>query len=106
MATEFNPSLAFRKQISEPYRRGHWRMIDYARFVEVFSPLAFFDLNWGRTPDYVKRSFEKQWAALREAIMCIIRPPSSNLQEVVASYAAAISTYVDEVEKVTDHNIL
>lgn len=74
-------------------------MEDFATFVEVLSPFLFFRLQWGPGYKTVKEMFERQWSALRRAVMCIIRPRGS-LDTVVREYRTEIKKYADEASKV------
>ena len=75
-------------------------MIDCSRFVEVFSPVAFLNLEWPDDKLEVKAMFERQWSSLRQAILCIIRPQSKNLKKVIDSYQKHIGAYADATYEV------
>ena len=74
-------------------------MEDASVFVEVVAPLAFFQLPWKLGEAHIKVMFETQWAALRKAILCIIRPVG-NLSAVVAQYREAINKFAEAANEV------
>lgn len=75
-------------------------MEDYATFLDVYAPYLFFNLPWKQEHRHVKVMFERQWAALRQAILCCIRPGGRNLQETVTQYQRWITEYADAAHEV------
>lgn len=80
--------------------RGGWRMEDYATFLDVYAPYLFFNLPWLGKHQHVRVMFERQWTALRQAILCCIRPADGDLGSQVARYRQFISDYADAAYEV------
>lgn len=76
-------------------------MEDYFTFVDVFSPLVFFNLPWAAADTDVRRMFELQWSSLRQAVMIGLKPDKSKpLASQVTSYFVNIEVYATAVMQV------
>lgn len=76
-------------------------MEDYSSFVDVFSPLIFFNLPWAAADEDVQHMFERQWASLRRAVMIVLKPDKSKtVASQVASYFIHIEAYSRAVMEV------
>lgn len=81
--------------------RGGWRMEDFMMFVDVFSPFLFFHLAWDKKDETTRLMFNRQWTALRQTIMCCLRPiTTESLTSQVAHYRRHIRTYASAVYEV------
>lgn len=78
-------------------------MEDYVTFLDVFAPYLFFRLPWKPCDHKVRDMFNRQWSALRQAILCCLRPGDSDLITTVAKYRDLITKYADAAYEVCLH---
>lgn len=73
-------------------------------FVDVFAPFLFFRLPWPPADRDTMEMFNRQWAALRLAIVAVLRPittKSRSLGAQVAAYRRHIQDYTDAAYQVS-----